>query len=146
MADSDRRVRLQALRRLVSMLLTSTVGSAAAAEAAKDPLSYPMKQYLLMLGTALLGGLVSWYAKVKRGDLRGWNVMQLVGELATSAFAGLLCFWLCEYANTPQLVTVSLVGIAGHMGTRAISAFEDRMQRHFSGGAAADKTPPPKGP
>lgn len=84
-----------------------------------------------MLGTALLGGLVSWYAKVKRGELRGWSLMQLIGELSTSAFAGLLCFWLCEFANTPQLVTVSLVGIAGHMGTRAISAFEAYAEKRW---------------
>lgn len=106
-------------------------GAAHAAADDRSPLNYPLKQYALMLATALLGGLVSWYAKVKRGELRGWSLMQLIGELCTSAFAGLLCFWLCEFANTPQLVTVSLVGIAGHMGTRAIAGLESYAERRW---------------
>jgi hypothetical protein len=97
----------------------------------KDPLSYPLKQYGFILVTALLGGLVSWYAKVRKGEAQAWNIMQLVGELCTSAFAGLLAFWLCELANAPALLTASLVGIAGHMGTRAIQAFEAFAQRRW---------------
>lgn len=119
------------MRRLAAMILAGWHAASSAADSIKDPLAYPMSQYLAMLGAALLGGFVSWYAKVRRGELAGWNVMHLVGELATSAFAGLLCFWLCESAGTPQLVTISLVGISGHMGTRAISAFEQFAQRKW---------------
>lgn len=91
----------------------------------KDPLSYPLKQYGFLLATALLGGLVSWYAKLRKGEVPPWSINHLVGELATSAFAGLLCFWACEAFNVPQLITACLVGIAGHMGTRAITLIED---------------------
>jgi LydA family holin superfamily III len=97
----------------------------------KDPLSYPLKQYGFMLATALLGGLVSWYAKLRKGEVSAWSVNHLVGELATSAFAGLLCFWICESAGFNPLITASLVGIAGHMGTRAITAFEGFAQRKW---------------
>lgn len=113
-------------------LLLPAVSSAG--EPAKDPLAYPLKQYGFILATALLGGLVSWYAKVRKGEVAGWNLMQLIGELCTSAFAGLLAFWLCELSNAPQLLTASLVGIAGHMGTRAISAFETFAQQRFARG------------
>lgn len=98
----------------------------------KDPLSYPLKQYGFMLATALLGGLVSWVAKVRKGEAQAWNLMQLVGELCTSAFAGLIAFWMCEWANSPQLLTASLVGISGHMGTRAIQAFESFAQKRWA--------------
>lgn len=97
----------------------------------RDPLQVPLKQYGLMLAIAVLGGLVSWYAKVRRGELAPWNVMQLTGELCTSAFAGLLAFWVCEYMGVPPTLQAALVGVAGHMGTRAISAFEDFAQRKW---------------
>lgn len=102
------------------------------AQAAKDPLSYPLKQYGFMLATALLGGLVSWYGKVRKGELKGWQISHLIGELATSAFAGLLCFWICQAWGLDLSWTVPLVGISGHMGTKAISAFESYAQRRFS--------------
>lgn len=97
----------------------------------KDPLNYPLKQYGFMLAIALLGGLVSWYAKVRRGEATPWNVMQLTGELCTSAFAGLLAFWICEYMGIPPALEAALVGVAGHMGTRAITTFEEFAQRKW---------------
>jgi F0F1-type ATP synthase membrane subunit c/vacuolar-type H+-ATPase subunit K len=100
------------------------IGPALAQAAAKDPLSYPLKHYAFILATALLGGFVSWYTKVRKGELRGWSMQHLVGELATSALAGLLAFWVCEAAGLAQLWTAALVGIAGHMGTRAIGLLE----------------------
>ncbi len=107
---------------------------------AKGPLDYSLKQYGFTLAVALLGGLVSWLAKVRRGDAQLWNVMQLVGELCTSAFAGLLAFWLCEWSSAPPLMTAALTGIAGHMGTRAISVFEEFAQKRF--GVPTDKGAP----
>jgi hypothetical protein len=101
------------------------------ASTTKDPLSYPLKQYGFVLAMAIFGGLVSWYAKVRDGKAAAWNIMQLIGELTTSAFAGLLTFWGCELLNSPALLTPALVGIAGHMGTRAISAFEDAVRKRF---------------
>ena len=95
----------------------------------KDPLDYSLKTYGLILGVALLGGFVSWYAKVRSGALPGWSVSHLVGELATSALAGLLCFWLCEWAGFDRLLSAALTGIAGHAGTRAIALFEEAMAK-----------------
>lgn len=116
-------------RRLAAVLLALGVSHAAAATTDnRSPLDYSLGQYGVMLATALLGGLVSWWAKVRKGEVNGWQIHTLIGELCTSAFAGLLAFWLCEWAGTPQLLTVSLVGIAGHMGTRAIAAFETWAQ------------------
>lgn len=112
----------------------------------RDPLDYSIGQYGFLLGIAVLGGLVSWYAKVKAGAVQAYNVMHLVGELTTSAFAGLIAFWLCESAGLPKLVTISLVAISGHAGTRAIAWFEEFAQRKWgvvtAPDAAADE---PKG-
>lgn len=97
----------------------------------KNPLDYSVKQYGFTLAVALLGGLVSWLAKVRKGDASPWNVMQLVGELCTSAFAGLLAFWLCEWSGAPPLLSAAMTGIAGHMGTRAIATFEEFAARRW---------------
>lgn len=102
-----------------------------------DPLETPLKQYGFMLAIALLGGLVSWVAKVRRGEASPWNIMQLTGELATSAFAGLICFWLCQWGNVPGPLMACLVGVAGHMGTRAIVLFEQWAEKRW--GAMVDK-------
>jgi hypothetical protein len=95
----------------------------------KDPLDYSIKTYGVILMIAMLGGLVSWYAKVRKGDLPGWSMFHLMGELMTSALAGLLCFWLCEWAGLAPLLTAAFTGVAGHMGTRAITLFEDQMSK-----------------
>lgn len=104
---------------------------AARAADSKGPLDYSLKQYGLTLAIALLGGLVSWLAKVRKGDASPWNVMQLTGELCTSAFAGLMAFWLCEWSGAPPLLSAALTGIAGHMGTRAIATFEQFAEKRF---------------
>jgi len=100
----------------------------------KSPLDYSLKQYALVLGAALLGGFVSWYSKVRNGALPAMSINHLVGELCTSAFAGLLCFWVCEWSGFPQLLTAALTGVMGHMGTRGISLFEEWATRKFGPG------------
>lgn len=97
----------------------------------KNPLDYSLKQYALFLGAALLGGLVSWYSKVRAGVIPAASINHLVGELCTSAFAGLVCFWICEWSGFPQLLTAALTGIMGHMGTRGITLLEDWAARKF---------------
>lgn len=100
----------------------------ASAQGRPDPLNYPLKQYGFILAVSILGGFVSWYTRVRKGELQGSNVGQLIGELCTSAFSGLLAFWGCEYMGFPPVLTAGIVGIAGHMGTRGISVLEDVLK------------------
>lgn len=93
----------------------------------RDPLELPLRQYGAMLAAALLGGLVSWISRVRAGQA-AVTVFSFVGELCTSAFAGLLCFWICEAWGVDRLYTIACVGVAGHMGTRAIVLAERRLQ------------------
>ena len=90
----------------------------------KDPSTYGLITYLWVTGLAAWGGPVSFYRKVKSGETRVFNVVELIGEIATSAFAGLITFWLCEAAQLDPLVTAALVGVSGHMGSRALYQFE----------------------
>jgi hypothetical protein len=130
------------MKRLLAAIVACLPFASRAAD--QDPLDYPVRQYGFMLGVALLGGLVSWIAKVRAGQASAYNVMQLVGELATSAFAGLIAFWICAWAGTPGPLTAALVGVSGHMGTRAIGLFETWAEKRFGGlvgGVSRDQQP-----
>lgn len=107
----------------------------------RDIASYSLKDWGLVLGMSLLGGLVNWWGQVRRGEVPITSISSLVGELCTSAFAGLLAFFICEWANFPMMLTAALTGICGHMGTRAVSLFEGWAERKFN---TLSDQPPPK--
>jgi hypothetical protein len=95
----------------------------------KTPISYSLQEYGFVLATALLGGLASWYMKVRKGELLAWNLSALIGELCVSAFAGLLAFWVCEALGVQPLVTAAVIGVSGHAGARGIAWLESLGQK-----------------
>ena len=90
----------------------------------KDPLSYSIITYLWVFLLSMLGGVVSFNTKIRNGHSRPFNIMELIGEIMTSAFAGLITFYLCEASGVAPLMGAAMVGISGHMGSRAIWYFE----------------------
>lgn len=113
------------------LLMPMAAHAEAGARAIKDPMAYPLSQYGFILLVSLLGGVASWYGKVKKGELLASNLNSLIGELTTSALAGLLTFYVCEWADVAPVLTAAIVGVAGHMGTRGISILEDIAQRYI---------------
>jgi hypothetical protein len=97
----------------------------------RNPLSYSLAEYGLMLGVAIAGGVVSWIRKVRSGEYQAYSLGQLIGEMAISAFAGLLTFWGCEYFGLPQLLTASLAGISGLASSKILVIAETWAQRTF---------------
>lgn len=101
----------------------------------KTPISYSLQEYGFVLGTALLGGLASWWIKVRKGEIAMWNLSALIGELCVSAFAGLIAFWLCEYLNFNPLLTSAIVGMSGHAGAKGLLWLESvgrkRVEKTF---------------
>jgi len=97
----------------------------------KDPTTYSWITYSWVLFLSMLGGFVSFARKTKSGYSKPWGVAEFIGELATSAFAGLVTFYLCEAGKLSPLLTAALVGISGHMGSRAIYQFEIIMRKRF---------------
>jgi hypothetical protein len=85
--------------------------------------------YLWVIAVALLGGAASFYQKVKAGQARWFNFAEFVGEMTTSALAGVLTFWLCEYASLNPWLQAAFIGIAGHMGSRALFMLEKMFER-----------------
>lgn len=118
------------------LLMPVAVTAQTVATVQKDPLTYTLAQYGLILALSLLGGVVSWYGKVKRQEVAPTSIMNLVGELTTSALAGLLTFYVCEWLNFDRVLSAAIVGLAGHMGARGIAMAEEAAQRYFEKKAA----------
>lgn len=97
----------------------------------KDPTSYSFLTYAWVFALATLGGVVSFMRKFQKGHVRAFNIVEFIGEIVTSAFAGVITFWLCENATLPPLVTAAFVGVSGHMGSRAIFMVEDWLAKKF---------------
>ena len=97
----------------------------------KDPTSYSLLTYLWVFGLSSLGGIVSFLNKLKKGYARAFNIAEFIGEISASAFAGVITFWLCESSEISPLVTAALVGVSGHMGSRAILMFEEWLSKKF---------------
>ena len=97
----------------------------------KDPTSYSLITYSWVFALAICGGIINFYRKLQSGQSRMFNIAELIGEIVTSGFAGVITFWLCENSQISPLVTAALVGISGHMGSRALFLFEDFLKSKF---------------
>lgn len=113
----------------------------AASDATKDPTAYGMLTYLWVFGLSSWGGFVSFMRKRREGLARPFNIAEFFGEIATSAFAGVLTFYLAESAGLPQLMTAAMVAVSGHMGGRAVFLIERWMERKFRLPSDEEKNP-----
>lgn len=94
----------------------------------KDPTTWGLATWLLALGMAFGGGIVNWYAKVKRGHTRVFNVVELLGEIFTSGFVGLAVFMTLEALDQPIGLCAAAAGVTGHMATRFLFAVERAIE------------------
>lgn len=97
----------------------------------KDPTNYGLLTYAWVLLVSAAGGAVSFHRKLRDGAVRAFNFTEFVGEIFTSAFAGIITFWLCEWSNVPPLLSAVFIAISGHMGSRAIFGIEQWAERKF---------------
>lgn len=129
------------MKRLLALFgLVTGIGAAAQTAKITDPLDVPVRHYGFLLAFALVGGFASWYRKVKAGEVKPGQLGHLIGELAISAFAGMVAFMLCMWADLPMPLTAALVGMSGHMGARALDWIEKQIVRRA--GAALSATAP----
>lgn len=94
----------------------------------KDPTSWAIATWLLAIGMAAGGGIVNWYANVRRGRTRVFNVVELIGEIFTSGFVGLGVFMFLAALDQPIGVCAAASGIGGHMATRLLFAVERAVE------------------
>lgn len=82
-----------------------------------DPLSLPLTTYVLIISTAVVGGLVGYLNKPV-GGRPSWGEAMVV--TLTSAFLGFLAFCICLANEWSMPWTLVTVGVIGLMGKRAI--------------------------
>lgn len=97
----------------------------------KDPTNYSMVTYAWVLLLSVAGGIVNFHRKIQDGAVRAFNITEFIGELFTSAFAGVLTFYLCEWSGIAPLLSAVLIGISGHMGSRTIFGIEKWAEQRF---------------
>lgn len=90
----------------------------------KDPTSIGYLTYLWVFGLAGLGGMVSFMQKVQAGRAK-YTFLNVLAEILRSAFVGVITFLFCQYFGFNQMLTAALVGVSGHMGSRALVLMED---------------------
>lgn len=105
----------------------------------KDPTHYSFLTYAWVIAFSAFGGAVSFMRKRREGLVRAFNIAEMIGELVTSAFVGILTFLLCEWSGVSPLLTAAFVGITGHMGSRALFMFESWAAERFKSLAPGDK-------
>jgi len=100
----------------------------------QDPTSWKAATWGLGLGMALAGGFVNWCGRVRVGTTRVFNLVELVGELFTSGFVGLMMFMLLIGYDVPIGVAAAASGVSGHMATRLLflieRVIEARLMKH----------------
>ena len=94
----------------------------------KDPTTWSAATWLLAAGMAFGGGFVNWYAKVKRGHARAFNVVELIGEIFTSGFVGLGVFMLMAAIGQDTGICAAAAGSGGHMATRLLFVVERAIE------------------
>lgn len=97
----------------------------------KDPTTYSVLTYLWVLALSTWGGVVHYLKKVREGGASRFNITEFIGDIVTSAFAGVITFYLCQAGGMDSLYTAALVGVSGHMGSRAIFVFEKWLKTKF---------------
>ena len=99
----------------------------------KDPTSFSLLTYLWVIGLSVLGGVVNFMRKLQTGHARMFNLVELIGELVTAGFSGVITFYLFTQAGFDPLLTAAAVGVSGHMGSRALFLAEGWLTRMFPG-------------
>lgn len=107
----------------------------------KDPTTYTLITYAWVVVLSAWGGAVSFFRKVRRGVVRVFSITEFIGELVTSAFVGVITFWMCEAAGFDSLITAAMVGIAGHMGSRGVFALERVLVQRLGASVPPDEKP-----
>ena len=80
--------------------------------------------FLWVCALSMWGGVAGYIRKLRQGLTKGFSITELLGEIVVSSFVGIITFFLCQTSHLDQTITAALVGLSGHMGSRAIYLIE----------------------
>jgi len=98
----------------------------------KDPMSYSWGYYAFIVGLSFWGGFAQYLKKVRMGQTKPFSIVEAIGEMTVSGFAGIITFFLCEASDMSPLLSAAFAGISGHMGSRSLFMIERYIQSKFS--------------
>ena len=90
-----------------------------------------------------LGGLVSFIRKLKSGAIKRFSLGELIGEMFIAAFVGIVTMLFCVWANLNIWLSAALVGLCGHMGSRALFVAETLLSRKTAKWLGVESIDPP---
>jgi len=97
----------------------------------KDPSVWNIQDWFFVLIMPSIGGFVGWYAKVVQGTSRPFNIMELIGEMVTSGFVGVVAFMVAQDAGYTVGTSAAISGVCGHMGTRILFLIEKIIEYYL---------------
>lgn len=85
----------------------------------------------MVLGLALLlafwGGAIQYYSRWRRHGKGAVSYIELIADMASGGFSGLITFLICMLFGAPLILAVLLASIGGHLGTRSLFVFERKV-------------------
>lgn len=95
----------------------------------RDPTNWPLATWGLAVVAAFGGGFVNWWSKIRQGNARVFNLVELVGEVVVSGLVGVGAFMALDAIEQPLGLCAAAAGICGHMGTRLLYSLERFLER-----------------
>ena len=85
-------------------------------------INWSVPLYVLFL--SIWAGTAHTIRRIRRREIPYFSIREWIGDIVISSFIGMLTFHFCRYAGIDDMLMACCVGIASHMGTRAVSLFE----------------------
>lgn len=96
----------------------------------RDPTTWSLATWALAFAMASFGGIVNWYARTKKDNAKAFNLIELIGEIVTSAFVGISAFMVLAAYGQPIALCAAAAGIGGNMSTRLLLAAKLRLEAY----------------
>ncbi len=90
----------------------------------KNPENWSAVIWLLIIGMSVLGGVSSWYRRVKSGHPRAMNAAEFFGEMAMSAMMGFIGFAFADWWFDSVSIAAAIAGMSAHFSTRLLFSAE----------------------
>ncbi|MXS81585.1 hypothetical protein ABD07_00450 [Nitrosomonas oligotropha] len=98
----------------------------------KDPTTWSLATWALVIIVGMMGGMVRWLRSVKYGHPRAFNWFEGAIELLTSAFISVLTVLGVTSLGFDLGIAAALGGVASHYGIRSIYLAQDVIKKKVS--------------
>ncbi|MCC8367988.1 MULTISPECIES: phage holin family protein [Xenorhabdus] len=92
----------------------------------KDPSSFELSQWLILLLLSAWGGIVRYIIDIKTSNAR-WSWLGAFAQVIVSGFTGLIGGFISLEAGLSLYMTFASAGMCGAMGSIALTYFWNRL-------------------